>query len=174
MCGNEIMVETANGIINSANVLTIQGLLAIVSVAAVWYMFHKEKVHEQNLKELRNEHRADLNMVQSKFIASIDKLSEVIDNSNKERVEIRHLLEAMKDFQISVNVALNSYDKLLNEILFKVGGDASCRIDEHVSRHSRNDTTPYGSKWGKYSQKSKPPDSWQRAQTDLTNWAEGE
>ena len=74
------MVETANGIINSANVLTIQGLLAIVSVAAVWYMFHKEKVHEQNLKELRNEHRADVNMVQSKFIASIDKLSEVIDN----------------------------------------------------------------------------------------------
>lgn len=174
MCGDEIMVETANGIINSANVLTIQGLLAIVSVAAVWYMFHKEKVHEQNLKELRNEHRADVNMVQSKFIASIDRLSEAIDNSNKERVEIRHLLDAMKDFQIGVNVALNNYDKLLNEILFKVGGDAGCHIDEHVSRHSRNDTTPYSSKWGKHSQKSKPPDSWQRARTDLTNWAEGE
>lgn len=155
------MIEAAGFVFDNADRLTINIIMCVIAVYAVWRMHWFESKHDKEFLALRTEHKEEMLLINSKFTTSIEKLTTEIENSNKERAQITSLLSAMKDFQISINNALSDHDRVLNEILIRLGSDKGV----YERKNSFNPSVYQSSMYG-------VPHTPKREK--ITNWSEGE
>lgn len=90
-------------------------------IVGLWYI-HSElkifkKMHTEELADMRKSHREERDAANAYMRKALEDIAQEIKIANSERVDIKHLLEGVKDFQIMVSQSLNTYDKILSQIL---------------------------------------------------------
>lgn len=90
-------------------------------IVGLWYVHNElkgfKKLHTEELADMRKAHREERDAANAYMRKALEDITKEIKIANQERVDIKHLLEGVKDFQIMVSNSLNTYDKILSQIL---------------------------------------------------------
>lgn len=158
------MMEAANWIVEYIDRIGTFGCLAF----AVWYFSNKmsklEAKHDREFLEMRKEHREEREATQRHTNAALDKIAIEIAAANKERQDIKILLQSVTKFNNNVEHALHDYDRVLNQIAAKLDVGSALGSNDYL----------YDNRARSKGMVRYPPNSSAIRQTNLTNWAEGE
>lgn len=148
------------------NIIEKAGMLGLL-VLGVWHFKEKtqklEDKYDTQFKELRAEHISERNEARRLVYEALEKLTKSSVDCHSKCLGLKSDIDKIHDFHAHLGHALHDYDVVLNQIAVKLEVGARCSV---------NSSYGYGAKGGEYLSKYKPPPA--RAQTNLTNWAEGE
>lgn len=133
MRGDEVMLETARFIFDNGNNLTVNIIMCFIGVYAILRVHKIEGKHDKEFAAMRAEHRSEREVAQTHLLAALDKLALETAAANKERAEIKALIDSVVSFNASTERALHDYDLILNQMAVKFDLQARCDL-----RHERD------------------------------------
>lgn len=135
-------MEQASWLVANAEQIGVVFLL----IVGLWYIHNElngfKKLHVQELSEMRSAqaemrkaHREEREATNAYMKKALEDIVHEIKIANSERADIKHLLGGVKDFQIMVSHSLNTYDKILSQILTILNATKSGEVIEFPKFH---------------------------------------
>lgn len=110
-------MEHANWLASNIEQIGVVFLL----IVGLWYVHNElkgvKKLHAEEIAAMRKSHREERDAANAYIKTALDDMTQEIKIANSERKDFKFLLEGIKDFQIIVSNSLNTYDKILSQIL---------------------------------------------------------